>query len=76
MSGKVIGVIVLLVFLVIFAIQNTASVKIYFLFWAIESSTVLTVLVSFLVGFLVGWLVWWAGPSRPPKEPTEKTPTP
>jgi uncharacterized integral membrane protein len=76
MSGKVIGVIVLLVFLVIFAIQNTQPVTVKFLAWAVESSAVLTVLVSFLVGFLVGWLVWWTAPSRPPKEPTKKTPTP
>ena len=75
MSGKVIGVIVLLVFLVIFAIQNTQSVTVKFLFWAIETSAVLSVLASFLVGFLVGWLVWWTGPSRPKKEQPKKTPT-
>ena len=74
MSGKVIGVIVLLVFLVIFSIQNTGPVKINFLFWTVETSAVLFVLGSFLVGFLVGWLVWWTGPSRPKKEQPKKTP--
>jgi uncharacterized integral membrane protein len=75
MSGKVIGVIVLLVFLVIFAIQNTQAVTVKFLAWALETSAVLSILASFLVGFLVGWLVWWTGPSRPKREQPKKTPT-
>ncbi len=70
MSGKVIGVIVLLVFLVIFAIQNTQPVTVKFLVWALETSAVLSILAS----FLVGWLVWWTGPSRPKKEQPKKTP--
>ena len=57
MSPKVIGLIILLVFLVIFAIQNTQSVAVKLLFWEISTSAVLTILVSYLVGFLTGWLV-------------------
>ena len=75
MSGKVVGIIVLLVFLLIFAIQNTDPVKINFLFWAVETSAVLSILVSFLVGFLVGWLVWWTGPSRAKRQLSKKTPS-
>ncbi len=59
MSAKLIGIIVLLALLVIFAIQNTQSVTIQFLFWGFEMTAVLTILVSFLIGFLVGCLVLW-----------------
>ena len=57
MGPRVIGLIILLVFLVIFAIQNTQAVKVKLLFWEISSSAVLTILVSYLIGFLTGWLV-------------------
>ena len=57
MSPKVIGLIILLVFLVIFAIQNTQSVVVKLLFWEISTSAVLTILASYLIGFLTGWLV-------------------
>jgi uncharacterized integral membrane protein len=64
MSPKVIGLIVLLVFLVIFAVQNTQSVDVKLLFWEISTSAVLTILVSYLVGFLTGWLVSVLKPGR------------
>ena len=57
MSPKVIGLIILLVFLVIFALQNTQAVAVKLLFWEISTSAVLTILVSYLIGFLTGWLV-------------------
>lgn len=64
MSPKVIGLIVLLVFLVIFAVQNTQPVAVKLLFWEISTSAVLTILVSYLVGFLTGWLVSVLKPGR------------
>ena len=64
MSAKLIGIIVLLVVMVIFAIQNTQPVAIKFLFWGIETSAVLSILVSFILGFLMGCLVLWAGSGR------------
>ena len=57
MSPKVIGLIILLIFLVIFAVQNTQPVAVKLLFWEISTSAVLTILVSFVLGFLTGWLV-------------------
>jgi uncharacterized integral membrane protein len=59
-----IGIIVLLVVMVIFAIQNTQPVAVKFLFWGIETSAVLSILVSFILGFLMGCLVLWAGSGR------------
>ena len=64
MSPKVIGLIILLVFLVIFAVQNTQSVAVKLLFWEISTSAVLTILVSYLIGFLTGWLVSVLKPGR------------
>ena len=64
MSAKIVGIIVLLVALVIFAIQNTDSLKINFLLWKVETSAVLAILVSFVIGFLVGWLVLWTGSGK------------
>jgi len=57
MVPKLIGLIILLVFLVIFAIQNTQPVAVKILFWEISTSAVLSILVSFLIGFLTGWLL-------------------
>ena len=64
MSPKVIGLIILLIFLVIFAVQNTQSVAVKLLFWEISTSAVLTILVSYLIGFLTGWLVSVLKPGR------------
>ncbi len=64
MSSKVIGLIILLIFLVIFAVQNTQPVAVKLLFWEISTSAVLTILVSYLVGFLTGWLVSVLKPGR------------
>ncbi len=57
MSPKIIALIILLVFLLIFAILNTQSVDIQLLFWKISTSAALTILVSYLFGFLTGCLV-------------------
>ncbi len=57
MGPKLIGLVILLVFLVIFAIQNPQPVAVKFLFWEIATSAVISILVSFVVGFLVGWLI-------------------
>lgn len=64
MNAKIIGIIVLLVVLVIFAIQNAHPVPIRFLFWGFETTAVLSILASFLIGFLVGWLISWIGPKK------------
>ena len=58
MNAKAIGLIVLLIFVVIFSIQNTQPVAIKFLFWEFSTSAVFSILASFIVGFLVGWLIF------------------
>jgi uncharacterized integral membrane protein len=77
MNAKLIGIIVLLVLLVVLAIQNYQPLTLKFLFWSLETSLVLVLLVSFLIGALVGGLVLWIGRGKkkdlPPmsKEKTE-----
>lgn len=61
MSAKLIAIIVLLVLLLIFAIQNTQSVVLNFLFWKISTSSVLSILVSFVIGLLIGCLLMMIG---------------
>jgi uncharacterized integral membrane protein len=61
MNAKLIGIIVLLVLLVVLVIQNYQPLTLKFLFWALETSLVLVLLVSFLIGALVGALVLWIG---------------
>ena len=73
MNAKIWGIIVLLVVLVIFAVQNTQTVAIKFLFWGFETTAVLSILASFLIGFLVGWLLSWIGPGKK-KDPTSSLP--
>ncbi len=71
MNPKIIGIIVLIVILVIFALQNANPLNIRFLFWAFETSAVLSILVSFLIGFLVGWLVLLLGTRKQKGTPGE-----
>ncbi len=70
MNAKIIGIIILLVVLVIFAIQNPQSVNINFLFWGFQTTAVLSILVSFVIGFLVGWLILWLGPRKKKSSPS------
>ncbi len=55
MNFKEIVAIVLVILVVVFAVQNTQSVDIKFLFWTISTAAVLWVLVSFGLGFIAGW---------------------
>ena len=61
MSANVIAIIVLLILLLIFAIQNTQPVVLNFLFWQMSTSSILSILVSFIVGLLTGCLLMMTG---------------
>jgi len=64
MSAQVIAIIVLLVLMLIFVIQNTQPVVLNFLFWQIFTSSVLSILVSFVIGLLTGCLLMMTGRSK------------
>lgn len=53
---KVIAIIILLIFVVVFALQNTNVVGIDFFFTQFEVSLVLVVLFSILVGVIIGMI--------------------
>jgi uncharacterized integral membrane protein len=64
MQAKMIGLVVLLLVLLIFALQNTQPVAVKFLFWETTVSAVLTILVSFILGALTGVLLFFMRPRR------------
>jgi uncharacterized integral membrane protein len=72
MSANVIAIIVLLILLFIFAIQNTQPVVVNFLFWQISTSSVLSILVSFIFGLVTGCLLMLTGKMKKKSEEREK----
>jgi uncharacterized integral membrane protein len=56
-QGRLIGALILVVLLLVFAIQNTRRVQVDFLFFERESRVIYVIIVSALAGALVGWLV-------------------
>ena len=50
-------VIIGLISVVIFTLQNTEVVAVRFLFWKIEMSRVILILIVFLTGMLLGYLL-------------------
>jgi uncharacterized integral membrane protein len=57
MSGKTIFVLFLLLLLVIFIIQNTASVGVRVLLWRIQMSKALLIFLTFILGFICSYLI-------------------
>ncbi|MBU1864079.1 MAG: LapA family protein [Candidatus Omnitrophica bacterium] len=55
MNAKITFLLILLLGLVIFTVQNYAVVQIRFLFWGFETSRAIIIFVTLLVGFLIGW---------------------
>ena len=70
MSAKVISIIVLLILLLIFAIQNIQPVVLNFLFWKIFTSSVVSILVSFVIGLLAGCLLMMIGRMKKKSPPS------
>jgi uncharacterized integral membrane protein len=67
MQAKMIGLVVLLAVLLVFALQNTQPVAVKFLLWETTVSAVLTILISFCLGVLAGWLLHFLKP-RPSRK--------
>ncbi|HLC27043.1 MAG TPA: LapA family protein [bacterium] len=62
---------ILLAALLVFALQNTETVKVHILLWTFSLSSVLLILIPFLVGFLLGWgLNAWGRHRRKEKKAT------
>lgn len=57
MNFKLILIIILASFTVIFLIQNVAAVEVNFLFWYISMSRALLIFFTLIIGFLLGWFL-------------------
>ncbi len=57
MNYKFYGGLTLLLLVVVFALQNSAVVKVRLLFWSVSSSLALLIVVLLGIGLLAGWLL-------------------
>jgi len=57
MNLKLILIIILASFTVIFLIQNVDVVEVSFLFWYISMSRALLIFFTLVIGFLLGWFL-------------------
>lgn len=57
MKYKLISGIVLFFIIVIFIIQNAATVEIHLIFWTVSISRVLLMLIILLFGIVIGWIL-------------------
>ncbi len=62
--------ICLIVFVLIFAVQNTQVVEFRFLVWTISMSRALMLFGTLAIGFIAGWLLTF--PKRKKEQPDEK----
>ncbi|MFC1590251.1 LapA family protein [Candidatus Omnitrophota bacterium] len=56
MNWKWIIVLILLLFLVIFTVQNYEVVEISFLFWSFKTSMAIIIFATLCIGVIIGWI--------------------
>lgn len=57
MTFKKIFIWIIVFFVLILILQNVDMVELDILFWTIQASLLLVILLSFLLGILLGWLL-------------------
>ena len=57
MKIKIVAAFIILAFLILFIVQNVASVEIQFLAWSVKVSRALLLLIVLAVGILLGWIM-------------------
>ena len=57
MNSKLILILVLSAFVVLFIIQNVAMVEIQFLFWSLQMSRALMMFLLLAIGIIIGWFL-------------------
>ncbi len=57
MNSRLIVILILGGLVMLFIIQNVVAVKIQFLFWSIEISRSLLILLLLAVGIVIGWFL-------------------
>jgi len=56
MNWRWIIILALMLFLVIFTVQNYEVVRVQFLLWSFETSRAIVIFGTLLIGILVGWI--------------------
>ena len=54
---RLILVIILVSFVVVFIVQNVAAVEVSFLFWSISMSRSLLIFFTLIIGLIIGWFL-------------------
>lgn len=57
MNWKFAVILILLVLLVIFTVQNYEKVSIQFLFWSFQTSRAIIIFSTLVVGVIIGWFI-------------------
>ena len=57
MNLKLITILILLMFIIIFTAQNYERVVIQFLFWSFETSRAIIIFSALFTGIMIGWLL-------------------
>ncbi len=57
MNAKLIFVLILTGFAVLFILQNVAAVEIQFLFWSMQMSRALLMFLILTIGIVIGWFL-------------------
>jgi len=57
MNKKIISIVVLIVLVVLFIVQNISIVEIRFLFWSLQMSRALFIFFLLAIGIAIGWLL-------------------
>ena len=57
MNIKSIGVLILLALFIIISIQNVEVIPVHFLFWKIEISKLLLLILTLVIGIMVGLVI-------------------
>ena len=56
MTFKKIAIIIFLIMVIIFILQNTQPVTLRFLFWQLTMSRILLYPILLMIGFITGWV--------------------
>jgi uncharacterized integral membrane protein len=57
MNTKLILIIAALILFAVFIVQNAQIVMVSFLFWKIEASRAIVLMVTFVFGLITGWIM-------------------
>lgn len=57
MNWKLSLILMLLIIIVVFTVQNYEVVKITFLFWSFETSRAIIIFSSLILGVIIGWII-------------------